>query len=143
MAEKKNPSQLGRREREILEIVFRLDEASVGKVMDQMADPPAYDSVRTMLRLLERKGFVKHRQEGTKYVYRPTQSKSSASKSALTHLMATFFENSVADTMAAALDLKSDDLSDEELARLQALIDKAQREGRFLDHESQKHVADV
>jgi predicted transcriptional regulator len=130
MAKKRAPLQLGRREREILEIVFRLDEASVGNVMDQMAEPPAYDSVRTMLRLLERKGFLKHRQEGTKYVYRPTQSKSSASKSALTHLMATFFENSVADTMAAALDLESDDLSDEELARLQALIDKARREGR-------------
>ena len=130
MAEKRNPSQLGRREREILEIVFRLEEASVGDVMGQMAGPPAYDSVRTMLRLLERKGFVTHRREGTKYVYRPTQSRSSARKSALSHLMATFFEDSVADTMAAALDLKSDALSDQELARLQTLIDKARREGR-------------
>lgn len=130
MARKMGPSQLGRREREILEIVFRLEEASVGNVMEHMADPPAYDSVRTMLRLLERKGFVKHRQDGTKYVYRPTQSKSSARKSALLHLMATFFEDSVADTMAAALDLKSDDLSDEEIAKLQTLIDKARREGR-------------
>jgi BlaI family transcriptional regulator, penicillinase repressor len=130
MAAKKDPARLGRREREILDIVFRLEEASVGDVMGQMADPPAYDSVRTMLRLLERKGFVKHRRDGTKYIYRPTQSKSSARKSALSHLMATFFENSVADTMAAALDLKSDDLNDEELARLQILIDQARREGR-------------
>jgi predicted transcriptional regulator len=95
-----------------------------------MAEPPAYDSVRTMLRLLERKGLVKHRKDGTKYVYRPTQSRTSARKSALSHLMATFFENSVADTMAAALDLKSDDLSEDELAKLQALIDKARKEGR-------------
>jgi predicted transcriptional regulator len=130
MAPKKDALQLGRREREILEIVFRLEEASVGQVMEQMAEPPAYDSVRTMLRLLERKGFVKHRQDGTKYVYRPTQSRTAARKSALAHLMKTFFENSVADTMAAALDLKSDDLSEEELARLQTLIDKARREGR-------------
>jgi predicted transcriptional regulator len=130
MAEKKDPSQLGRREREILELVFRLEEASVGDVVEQMADPPAYDSVRTMLRLLERKGFVIHRQDGTKYVYRPTQSRTAAKKFALSHLMATFFGNSVADTMAAALDLKSDDLSDLELAKLQALIDKARREGR-------------
>lgn len=130
MPQKKDSSQLGRREREILEIVFRLGEASVSSVTEQMADPPAYDSVRTMLRLLERKGFVKHRREGTKYVYRPTQSKSSVSRSALSHLMATFFEDSVAHTMAAALDLKSDDLSDQELARLQTLIDKARREGR-------------
>jgi len=129
MARKKDPSQLGRREREILEIVFQLAEASVGDVIAQMAEPPAYDSVRTMLRLLERKGYVRHRRVGTKYVYRPTQSKSSASKTALSHLMATFFENSVADTMAAALDLKSDDLKDEELARLQELIDRARSEG--------------
>jgi predicted transcriptional regulator len=130
MGEKKHPRQLGRREREILEIVFRLGEASVGDVIAQMAEPPAYDSVRTMLRLLERKGLVKHRQDGTKYIYRPTQSKTSVSKTALSHLMATFFENSLADTMAAAFDLKSDDLSDQELARLQTLIDKARREGR-------------
>ena len=130
MAPRKDALQLGRREREILEIVFRLEEASVGQVIEQMAEPPAYDSVRTMLRLLERKGFVKHRQDGTKYVYRPTQSRTAARKSALSHLMKTFFENSVADTMAAALDLKSDDLSEEELARLQTLIDKARREGR-------------
>lgn len=130
MAKEKDPSQLGRREREILEIVFRLGEASVGEVMQQMADPPAYDSVRTMLRLLERKRFVTHRRDGTKYVYRSTQSKSSASKSALSHLMATFFENSAADTMAAVLDLRSDDLSDEQLAELQNLIEKARKEGR-------------
>ena len=130
MADKKDPSTLGRREREILEIVFRLGEASVGDVMEKMGEPPAYDSVRTMLRLLEQKGFVKHRKDGTRYVYRPTQSRSSASKSALSHLMATFFANSVADTMAAAFDLRSDNLSDEEIARLQKLIDKARREGR-------------
>lgn len=126
----KDPSKLGRREREILEIVFQLEEASVADVIARMAKPPAYDSVRTMLRLLERKGFVKHRQDGTKYVYRPTQRKSSASRSALSHLMATFFENSVADTVAAALDLKSDDLSQEELDKLQELIDNARKEGR-------------
>ena len=130
MVEKRDLSQLGRREREILDIVFRLQEASVGAVVEQMADPPAYDSVRTMLRLLERKGFVKHRQDGTKYVYRPTQSRTTARKSALSHVMATFFENSLADTMAALFDLKSDDLSDDELATLQQLIDKARREGR-------------
>lgn len=130
MVEKKDTSQLGRREREILDIVFRLEEASVADVVQQMAKPPAYDSVRTMLRLLERKGFVKHRADGTKYVYRATLSKSSASRSALSHLMATFFENSVADITAAALNLKSDDLREAELEKLQALIDQARTEGR-------------
>ena len=127
---KRDPDQLGRREREILGIVFQIGEASVSDVLEQMKSPPAYDSVRTMLRLLERKGFVRHRREGTKYVYRATQSKATASRSALSSLMATFFEDSVADTMAAAFELKSDDLTDEELERLQKLIDKARKEGR-------------
>lgn len=130
MARKKIASELGRRERQILEIVFRLDEAAVGDVLEQMADPPAYDTVRTMLRILESKGFVKHRRVGTKYVYRPTQSRASASRSALTHLMRTFFDDSVGDTMAAALDLKADSLTEEELSRLEALIQKARNEGR-------------
>ena len=130
MGKKRSASELGRRERQILEIVYRLGEASVAEVLDQVSDPPAYDSVRTMLRLLESKGFVSHRQEGTKYVYRPTQSRSTASRTALSHLMKTFFENSVADTMAAAFDLNSDKLTKEELSRLYALISKARKEGR-------------
>lgn len=128
MPPQKDHSQLGSRERQILEIVFRLGEASVADVVSQMEDPPAYDSVRTMLRLLERKGFVKHRRVGTKYVYRAKQSKAKVSKSALAHLMETFFEDSVADTMAAAFDLKSDNLSEEELDNLQQLINKARKE---------------
>ena len=130
MGKKRSASELGRRERQILEIVYRLGEASVAEVLDQVSDPPAYDSVRTMLRLLESKGFVSHRQEGTKYVYRPTQSRSTASRTALSHLMKTFFENSVADTMAAAFDLNSDKLTKEELSRLESLISKARNEGR-------------
>lgn len=73
---------------------------------------------------------MRHRREGTKYIYRPTQSRTSASRSALSHLMHTFFENSVADTMAAALDLKADDLTEEELSRLEARIERARKEGR-------------
>ncbi len=131
MVKKKiDPTKLGPRERQTLEIVFRLGEASVGEVLAEMTDPPGYDSVRTMLRILESKGFVTHRRDGTKYVYRATQSRASASKSALTNLMQTFFKDSVADTMAAAMDLKSDDLTEEELTRLEALIQKARKEGR-------------
>ncbi|MDA7527434.1 BlaI/MecI/CopY family transcriptional regulator [bacterium] len=130
MGKKKETSELGRRERQILEIVFRLGEASVGDVLDLISDPPAYDSVRTMLRLLEGKGYLKHRADGNRYVYRPTQSRSAASKSALTHLMTTFFQDSLVDTMAAVLDLKSDNLSEEELSRLESLIAQARTEGR-------------
>ena len=130
MGKKKSTSELGRRERQILEIVFRLSEASVSDVRELMTDPPAYDSVRTMLRLLERKGFVKHRAVGNRYLYRPTQSRDAASRSALVHLMTTFFQDSVVDTMAAALDARSDQLSNEELAQLESLIAKARKEGR-------------
>ena len=128
---KKNAAQeLGRRERQILDIVFRLGEASVSDVLAEMHDPPAYDSVRTMIRLLEKKGFVRHRRDGNKYVYSPTQSHKTASQSALQHLMKTFFQSSVADTLAAAIDLESDNLNDEELTRLESLIAQARKEGR-------------
>ena len=130
MGKRRSANELGRRERQILDIVYRLGEAAVGEVLEQMSDPPAYDSVRTMLRLLEHKGFVSHRKDGTKYVYRPTQSRSTASRSALSHLMKTFFENSVADTMAAAFELQSDKLTEEDLLRLESLISKARKEGR-------------
>lgn len=130
MAKARDDRDLGRRERQILDIVHRLGEAAVGDVLAEMADAPAYDSVRTMLRLLERKGFVAHRKVGTKYVYRSTQSRTTASRSALSHLMSTFFRNSVADTMAAAMDLHADNLTNEELSRLEALVLRAKKEGR-------------
>jgi predicted transcriptional regulator len=129
MPPKKNPQDLGRRERQILDVIFRLGEASVADVLAQLPDPPAYDSVRTMIRLLEGKKLLRHRREGTKYIYRPTQSHDSASRSALSHLMKTFFQGSAAETVAAIFDA-SDDLSDEELKRLEQLIEQAKKEGR-------------
>jgi predicted transcriptional regulator len=130
MARDKSAQNLGRRERQILDILFRLGEASVGDVLEHLPDPPAYDSVRTMIRLLERKGYLRHRREGTKYIYRPIQSHESASRSALSHLMKTFFQGSAAETMAAIFDVSSDDLTDEELNRLEQLIEQARKEGR-------------
>jgi predicted transcriptional regulator len=130
VGKKKTAQELGRRERQILDIIFRLGEASVADVLAQMHDPPAYDSVRTMIRLLEKKQFLRHRREGNRYVYSPTQSHKVASQSALQHLMKTFFQGSVADTVAAAIDLKSDNLSDDELDRLEQMIAQARKEGR-------------
>ncbi len=129
MGRKKTPQDLGRRERQILEVVFRLGEASVADVLEQLPNPPSYDSVRTMIRVLERKGFLRHRREGTKYVYRPTQSHAAASRSALSHLMNTFFQGSAADTVAAIFDTKGN-LSDEELDQLEQLVERARTEGR-------------
>ena len=81
MAKKnKDPLKLGRRERQILDIIYRLREASVGDVLAEMLDPPEYDSVRTIIRVLEQKGFLQLRKEATKYVYRPTQSREKASR---------------------------------------------------------------
>jgi predicted transcriptional regulator len=130
MARAKNPQDLGRRERQILDVIFRQGEASVGDVLEQLPDPPAYDSVRTMIRLLERKGFVRHRREGTKYIYRPTDSHESASRSALSHLMKTFFQGSAAETVAAIFNVSSNDLTENELKRLEELIEQARKEGR-------------
>ena len=85
---------LGRRERQIMDVIYSLGEASVGDVLQQLPDPPSYSAVRTMIRLLEEKEFLRHRQEGTKYIYRPMQSRESASRSALRHLLKTFFAGS-------------------------------------------------
>jgi predicted transcriptional regulator len=120
---------LGARERQILDLIFHLGEASVSDVLGQMADPPSYSSVRTMIRLLESKGFLKHRVEGTRYVYRPTQSLETASKSALLHVLKTFFRGSASDALAAILNVSSDKLTEEDLAQMKQLIEKARKDG--------------
>jgi predicted transcriptional regulator len=121
--------QLGARERQILDVVFRLGEASVGDVLAQLPDPPSYSAVRTMIRLLEAKGFLKHREAGAKYVYRPTQSRETASKSAVLHVLKTFFRGSASDALAAILNVSSEKLTDEDLARMEQLIAQAKKEG--------------
>jgi predicted transcriptional regulator len=122
--------QLGARERQILDAVFRLKEASVADVRAQLPDPPSYSSVRTMIRLLEKKGFLQHRALGAKYVYRPTQSLQAASKSALRHMLDTFFQGSPSDALAAMLNVTSDRLTDQDLARMKEMIERARREDR-------------
>ncbi|MDP6555687.1 MAG: BlaI/MecI/CopY family transcriptional regulator [Pirellulaceae bacterium] len=126
---KKKPG-LGRRERQIMDVIYQLEEASVNDVLERLPDPPSYSSVRTMIRLLESKGYLKHRSEGTKYVYRSTQSRQTASRSAIRHVMKTFFSGSATDAVAAILDNASEKLTDEDLHRLERLIDKARKEGQ-------------
>jgi predicted transcriptional regulator len=130
MKRERSTSDLGRRERQILDTVFRLGEASVADVLNSLPDPPSYDSVRTMIRLLESKGFLRHRRMGARYIYRPVDSREKASKSALSHLMKTFFQGSAADTVAAILDHSAVELSEDDLDRLEQLIDQARKEGR-------------
>src|SRR5262245_24927142 len=123
-------SQLGRREREILEAVYQLGKASVAQVRTELADPPTYSAVRAMLNLLEAKDFLKHHRDGMRYVYTPAIAPRKARQSALRHLVATFFHGSSTAAAAALLELPETQLSAEDRRRLAALIDRAEKEGR-------------
>ena len=113
---------LSRRERQIMDIIYELDQASVAEVLERLPDPPSYSAVRAMLRLLEEKGHLTHEQQGARYVYRPTVSRERARRSALRHLVRTFFEGSTEGAVAALLDLKSAELSEDQLNRLSDLL---------------------
>ena len=130
---KKNSVALGslaRREQQIMHAIHQLGEASVGEVLAQLPDPPSYSAVRAMLRLLEEKGYLKHQQDGLRYVYLPTLSRKKARQSALKQMLQTFFEDSTEDAVATLLDISKSKLSKADLDRLSKLIDKARKEGR-------------
>lgn len=130
MAKRRSARDLGRRERQIMDVIFQLGEASVSDVLAKLPDPPSYSAVRTMIRLLEAKGFLRHRQEGNRYMYRPTQSHETASRSALQHLLATFFGGSATDAVAAILDLSAEDMTSADLKRMEQLIEQARQDGQ-------------
>jgi len=121
---------LSRRERQIMDAIYRLGRATAAEVLENMPDPPGYSAVRAMLRLLEDEGYLRHEQQGPRYIYLPTLSRDKARQSALKQLVQTFFDNSTEQTVSALLDMSKSRLSDEELERLSALIEKARREGR-------------
>jgi predicted transcriptional regulator len=121
---------LSRRERQIMDIVYEIKEASAQQVLERLPAPPSYSAVRALLRVLEQKGHLVHRQDGPRYVYVPRLPKDKARRSALAHLRQTFFDGSTTDVVAALLDISEADLSEEDYARLTELIDKARREGR-------------
>ncbi len=123
-------NRLSRRERQIMDVIYEAGSATVQEVLDRLDDPPGYSAVRAMMRILEEKGILKHRQDGPRYVYLPTTPREEVRRSALTHLVSTFFDGSMADTVATLLDIRDGELSDEEFQRLQRLIDKAKKEGR-------------
>jgi BlaI family transcriptional regulator, penicillinase repressor len=130
MGIKKSQQNLGRRERQIMDVIFELGEASVARVLERLPDPPSYSSVRTMIRHLEGKGYLRHRRDGTKYVYRSTETKDSVSRSVLRHTIKTFFSGSASDTVAAILDVTSEKLSQDDFDRIERLIHDARKEGR-------------
>src|SRR5690349_12106435 len=122
--------QLGRRERQIMDVVYRLGRASVTEVLAELSDPPSYSSVRGMLGLLEDKGYLRHEQEGLKYVYVPADDAGQVRDSALKHLVKTFFGGSPERAVAALLDMDDTRLSAKEKQYLREMITKAQEEGR-------------
>jgi predicted transcriptional regulator len=130
MAKQQSEKTLGARERQIMDVIYQLGEASVADVRDRLASPPSYSAVRTMIRHLEGKGLLKHRQDGARYVYRPVRSRDSASRSALRHLLATFFGGSAPDAVAAILDVSSENLDQEDLKRIEQMIQQARKEGQ-------------
>lgn len=121
--------QLSRRERQIMDVVYRRGKATAADVREEMPDPPSYSAVRAMLRILEEKGHVRHEPDGPRYVYLPTVGRERAKRSALRHLVNTFFEGSAEQVIAALLDVSAADMSDAELSRLSALIANARKEG--------------
>ncbi|MBI2403849.1 MAG: BlaI/MecI/CopY family transcriptional regulator [Gemmatimonadetes bacterium] len=123
-------SHLSRRERQIMDVIYRLGQATAQDVVDNLADPPSYSAVRGLLRILEEKGHVKHRQDGPRYVYHPTVPRKKARESALKQLVRTFYQDSPEEAVAALLDLSAAKLSDDDLDRLAELIERARKEGR-------------
>jgi BlaI family transcriptional regulator, penicillinase repressor len=123
-------NRLSRRERQIMDILFRHGEGTVSDVVAEMPDPPGYSAVRAMLRTLEEKGHVRHHEDGPRYVYRPTVTREAARRSAIAHVVATFFDGSTEQAVAALLDGSGRALTRDERARLTALIRTASEEGR-------------
>jgi BlaI family penicillinase repressor len=121
---------LTRRERQIMDVIYARGRATVAEVLAGMSDPPSYSSVRTLLRLLEEKGQLRHEEAGPRYVYIPTVPREKARRSALRNVIQTFFNGSTEEAVAALLDLHDTKRSRGELDRLSALIENAKREGR-------------
>jgi len=123
-------TQLSRRERQIMDIIYAVGRATVAEVRERLPDPPTYSAVRALLRILEEKGHLRHEQEGPRYVFLPTVPAEKARASALRHLLRTFFDGSAEGAVAALLDLGPSELSPEEFDRLAERIEQVRREGR-------------
>lgn len=121
---------LSRRERQIMDVLYRLGGATAAEVQENIPDAPSYSAVRALLRILVDKGHVRHAYDGPRYVYSPIVSRPIAQKSALRQLVKTFFDGSASNAVAALLDMSGKDLSDAELDRLAEIVEQAKREGK-------------
>jgi len=130
MPEQPIDRQLSRRERQIMDVLYQMSEATAAEVQERLPDAPSYSAVRAMLRILEDKGHIAHYEDGPRYVYRPVVARDTAQKSAVSHLLRTFFDGSVEAAMTALLDATDRRLSRDEVDRLSSLIEQRRREGR-------------
>jgi BlaI family penicillinase repressor len=121
--------ELSRRERQIVDILYAQGRATAAEVQTALPDPPSYSAVRAMLRILEEKGHVRHEQDGPRYVYVPIVARDNAKRSALRHMLRTFFDGSAEQAISALLDDSSARLSEAELDRLARMINQARRNG--------------
>ena len=124
-----NHQDLSRRERQILDILYQHGRSTAAEVQSALPEPPSYSAVRALLRILEEKGHVRHEQDGPRYVYLPTVARDNAQRSALRHILQTFFDGSAEQAISALLDDASARLSPAELDRLARLIDTARKSG--------------
>src|SRR5262245_35652841 len=121
------PTHLSRRERQIMDVLYQAGRATAAEVRAALPDAPSDSAVRTMLRILEEKGHVRHDLDGLRYVYIPTVARSKAKRSALKHVLNTFFDGSASQLVAALFELPPGDLGDEEIERLRQIVDRAKR----------------
>ncbi|MCX6834493.1 MAG: BlaI/MecI/CopY family transcriptional regulator [candidate division Zixibacteria bacterium] len=120
--------RLTRRERQILDILYRLEKATALEILEQLPDPPTYSTVRKLLSLLEEKGLIHHRERGRRYVYLPVKSKTDARTRALKHIVETFFENSAEGAITALLGMSAAKMSEEDFKRLTNMIERKRKE---------------
>ncbi len=113
-----------------MDIIHARGEAAAAEVQEALPDPPSYSAVRTLLRILEEKGHLKHREDGPRYIYLPTETRAKASKSALQRVVQTFFDGSLSNAVAALVDAEAGKLSVEELKRLEAIVKAAKAKSK-------------
>jgi len=130
MAAKKALSSLSRRERQIMEVLYKEGRATASEVLERLPDPPGYSAVRALLRILENKGQIRHAADGNRYVYEPRLPRDRAGRPALAGVLETFFDGSAEKAVAALLDLSRHELTNADLDRLSDLIEQARLEGR-------------
>ena len=121
--------RLSRRERQMMDVIYQKGAATAAEIQEALPDPPSNSAVRAKLRVLEEKGYIVHFYDGPRYVYKPVVARSTAEKSALNHLLQTFFDDSVEKAVAALVHLRQSNLSDAELDRLTQLIEETREEG--------------